>query len=336
MKKILLIKLRYLGDVVLCTPVLQRIREGFPDSHITFLVNSGTEGVLRGNANLDEIWTLPSRSWTSQFAFIRRLRKAKFNVVLDFTDGDRSAILSFASGASTRIGYNREHRWRKILYTEIVSGEYEAMHMVEYHGLALKYLGIEPGRGSNPEIPVDPLALEGGDPELVELYSQDRPFALIHPTARYVFKAWPLERFAALVDWLHKQGIRVALVGGKREVLIGQQIVNLSQSKPLNLMGRTTISQLTALMQKCSLLIGNDAGPIHMAAAVGCPVLALFGPTNPAVWGPRGSFVQFIYKEMDCRACFYPGCSRGEESCMQKISVDEVCQTARSMLQVLV
>jgi ADP-heptose:LPS heptosyltransferase len=110
--------------------------------------------------------------------------------------------------------------------------------------------------------------------------------------------------------------------------------MNLSKHKPVNLMGKTRLSQLAALMKRSHLLIGNDGGPIHIAAAVGCPVLGLFGPTDPAVWGPRGSKVKVIYKGLDCRECFYPGCSRGKESCMHQISVEEVCQTAQSMLPV--
>jgi ADP-heptose:LPS heptosyltransferase len=167
-----------------------------------------------------------------------------------------------------------------------------------------------------------------------DFFAKGQSLVLLHPTARYIFKAWPLERFAAVSDWLSGQGMRVALIGNQSEVLVGQQIVNVSKSKPINLMGKTHLSQLTALMKQSVLLIGNDGGPIHIAAAVGCPVLGLFGPTDPAVWGPRGSNVKVIYKGLDCEECFYPGCSRGKESCMRQISVEEICQAAQAMLPV--
>jgi len=89
---------------------------------------------------------------------------------------------------------------------------------------------------------------------------------------------------------------------------------------------------LPALMKKCRVFVGNDAGPMHMAAAVGCPVVALFGPTDPAVWGPYGKQCHTIYKGLDCRECFHPGCSRGEMSCMKLISVDEVLQAVKPVL----
>ncbi len=334
MKRILLIKLRYLGDVVLSTPILPVLRKNFPEAKITFLVNPGTASLLQGNPYLDEIWVLPHQSWWKQGRFIRRLRKSKFDAVIDLTDADRSAFLSFMSGAPSRIGYNWEHRWRAKFYTYRVPAIYGAMHMVEYHQQALAGLGISEAAG-DPEIYVDPDQLQRDDGIFNDWSIKDQPLVLLHPTARYVFKAWPLERFAALADWLGEQGMGVALIGSQREILIGQQIENLTKHKPVNLMGKTRIPQLTSLMKRSLMLIGNDGGPMHMAAAVGCQVLGLFGPTDPAVWGPRGSNVQVIYKGLDCRKCFYLGCSRSEENCMRQISVEEVCQAAQSLLPVL-
>ncbi|MCZ6802322.1 MAG: putative lipopolysaccharide heptosyltransferase III [Nitrospirae bacterium] len=334
MTRILLIKLRYLGDVVLSTPLLPLLRKQFPDAKITFLVNPGTENVLQGNPYLDEVLVLPRQSWWQQLSFFRHVREAKFDVVIDLTDADRSAFLSFISGAPTRIGYNHEHRWRGKVYTYLVPDHYESMHMVDYHQQALAGLGIKESVG-NPEVYGDSEVGQQGEDVFDDFSAKGQSLVLLHPTARYVFKAWPLERFAALADWLSGQGMRVALIGSQSEVLVGQQIVNLTKQKPMNMMGKTDISQLTVLMKQSALLIANDGGPMHIAAAVGCQVLGLFGPTDPAVWGPRGSNVKVIYKGLDCDECFHPGCFRGEESCMRQISVEEVCQAARIMLPIL-
>ena len=334
-KRILLIKLRYLGDVVLSTPVLPLLRKQFPEAKMTFLVNPGTEAVLQDNPYLEEVWVLPRQSWWQHLRFIQHVRDTKFDMVIDLTDGDRSAFLSWVTGARVRLGYNRDRRWRGKFYSHVLPSAYGSMHMVEYHQQAIASLGIHESVGL-PEVYVHSEMRQADEEELGEFFTKSQPLVLLHPTARYVFKAWPLERFAALADWLSGQGIRVALIGSQREILIGQQIMNLTKHKPVNLMGKTRLSQLVALMRRSLLLIGNDGGPIHIAAAVGCPVLGLFGPTNPAVWGPRGSNVKVIYKGLDCRGCFYPGCSRGEESCMRQISVEEVCQTVQSMLSVSV
>ncbi len=334
MKNILLIKLRYLGDVVLSTPILPILRKQFPKAKITFLVNPGTEEVLEGNPYLDEVWVLSRQSWWQQLEFIRQVRDAKFDLVIDLTDGDRSAFLSWVTGASVRLGYNREQSWRGKFYTHVLPSAYGSMHMVDYHQQAIAGLGLKDSVGQ-PEIFAQSAVLKDADGLWDYFLEDDHPFVLIHPTARYVFKAWPLERFAKVADWLSEQGFCVALVGNQQEILIGQQIINLTKHQPMNLMGKTDIPQLAALMKRSCLFIGNDAGPMHMAAAVGCSVLGLFGPTDPAVWGPRGLRAKVIYKGLDCSACFYPGCSRGEESCMRQISVEEVCQAVEPMLPVI-
>ena len=332
-KRILLIKLRYLGDVVLSTPILPLLHKQFPEAKLTFLVNPGTAGVLQDNPYLNEVWVLPRKPWWRQLGFIRCVRNAKFDTVIDLTDGDRSAFLSWVTGAPVRLGYNRDRRWRGKFYSQVLPSAYGSMHMVDYHQQAIAGLGINESVGK-PEVYIHSEVRQQDKDEFGDFSANGQSFVLIHPTARYVFKAWPLERFAAVADWLSGKGIRVALIGSQREFLVGQQIMNLTKHKPVNLMGRTRLSQLTALMKRSLLLIGNDGGPMHIAAAVGCPVLGLFGPTDPAVWGPRGSNVKVIYKGLDCRECFYPGCYRGEESCMRQISIEEVCQTAQSMLPV--
>jgi predicted lipopolysaccharide heptosyltransferase III len=334
-KRILLIKLRYLGDVVLSTPILPLLRKQFPEAKMTFLVNPETAAVLQDNPYLDEVWVLPRQGWWQQLRFMQHVRDAKFDTVIDLTDGDRSAFLSWVTGARVRLGYNRDRRWRGKFYSQVLPSAYGSMHMVKYHQQAIAGLGIHESVGE-PEVYIHSEMRQQDEEELGDFFAKGQPLVLLHPTARYVFKAWPLERFAALADWLSGQGIRVALIGSQREILIGQQIMNLTKHQPVNLMGKTRLSQLVALMRRSLLLIGNDGGPIHIAAAVGCPVLGLFGPTDPAVWGPRGSNVKVIYKGLDCRECFYPGCSRGKESCMRQISVEEVCQTAQSMLPVSV
>jgi len=330
-KRILLIKLRYIGDVVLSTPLLPLLRKRFPEASLTFLVNPGTEDVLLGNPHLEEILVIPRDGWDGQLEFLQKLRQARFDGVVDLTDGDRSGFLAYWTGAGIRLGFNRENRWRGRLYTQALPSAYGSMHMVDYHAQALRALGIT-GQVGLPELYLRPEDQEQGNQLLASLRIAHSPLVLLSPSARYIFKAWPLERFAALADWLADQGAVVGLIGHQREVPIGQQIINLTKCKPRNLMGQTHLLQLASLMKQSALFVGNDGGPMHMAAAVGCPVLGLFGPTDPYVWGPRGKKISVIYKGLDCRECFYPGCFRGEEGCMRQISVEEVCQAVGSLL----
>ena len=330
-KRLLLIKLRYIGDVVLSTPLLPILHKRFPDASLTFLVNPGTESVLFGNPYLETTMVLPREGWGPQFACYQSLRQARFDGVVDLTDGDRSALLTYWTGAGVRLGFNRENRWRGKLYTHVLPSAYGSMHMVDYHAQALAALGISDPVG-NPEWYLRPEDHEQGDQLMASFQIGQSPFVLLHPPARYANKAWPLERFAALADWLADHGAVVALIGHESEMLIGHRIVNLTRSKPRNVMGQTGLRQLAAVMKRSALFIGNDGGPMHMAAAVGCPVLGLFGPSDPYVWGPRGDKVSVIYKGLDCEKCCHDACSRGEEGCMRQISVEEVCRAARLFL----
>ena len=331
MKKILVIKLRYLGDVLLCTPVLRALRQKYPNAQLVCLVNPGTEEILRGNPDIDEILLLPRTDVLSQVRFFREIRSQGFDCVLDLTDGDRSAIITAISGASMKIGFNQENRWRGALYSHCIRENSDSMHMIEYHGKALSILGVH-GELDQPRLCASAKDEEAAQRLLEEAQLTNCAWVMIHPTARYWFKAWPPERFAELCDGLAKKQVPVMLVGNHKDMEVGAQIQRLAEHKPISLMGRTGVLELAALMKHCSLFIGNDGGPMHIAAAVGCPVLALFGPTDPVVWGPKGQQVSVLYKGLDCRPCFHPGCSRGEESCMKQISVEEVCSTAFRML----
>ena len=331
MQKILIIKLRYIGDVLLCTPLVRAIREKYPKAHLACLVNPGTDEILRNNPHIDEILLVPPTNLISQLQFFREIHARKFDCVLDLTDGDRSAIITAATAAPVKIGFNRENRWRGVLYSHCIREDCGNMHMIEYHGQALSILGIQAALGQ-PEVFVGAQEEEMAQRLMEEGELIGRPWVIIHPTARYWFKAWPSERFASLIDWLAKRGVPVILVGSEQDKDVGAKIQHIAEHKPISLTGRTTVLELAALMKHCSLFIGNDGGPMHIAAAVGCPVLGIFGPTDPVVWGPRGQRVSVLYKGLDCVPCFHPGCSKGEESCMRQISVEEVCSTALQML----
>lgn len=328
---ILVIKLRYIGDVLLTTPLLSVLRKNFPQSQITVLVKQGTESVLQNNPSVDNIVILPGGNWIRQVQFLKFIRSNCFDCVIDLSDGDRSAFLSAISGSKIKIGFNYEGRWRGKIYSQIVNDRYGSMHMLDYHAQTLFSLGIKP-QVCNPEIfftAEERLAVEQ---VLVNHKLKNGKWVMLHPAARYWFKAWGAERFAALGEALFKEGFKVVLVGSENEEGLAENIIKLAQNKFISLAGKTTLRELAALMMYCCLFVGNDAGPMHIAAAVGCPVLGLFGPTDPGVWGPRGKKCYTIYKGLDCRECFRPGCQRGELSCMNLISVEEVISKSLEIL----
>lgn len=336
MPNILVIKLRYLGDVLLATPVFRALRERYPLARISAAVPRGTEDMLKWNPDINEVLVIERGSVREQIRFMRDLRHRKYDCVIDLTDGDRAAVLSRITGAPMRVGFNEEHRWRGLLYTTVVKSTPRA-HRVERDLQALRPLGFEPK--SSPLV----LRLSSADEADAErLLSElglwgtgdSRPLVMLQPGARYWFKAWPAERFAELADRLAEGlGSRVLVGGNAAERDLAEKVCAKARTQPVNLAGRTSLLVHAAVLKRCALFVGNDNGPMHMAATVGTPVVALFGPSNPLEWGPRGEKTTVIYKGLDCRACFHPTCRRGEESCMKLISTDEVFAAARQLLE---
>ncbi len=322
-KNILVIKLRYIGDVLLSTPILRALRTEFPKARLTVVVNPGTEAVLHRNPHVDEVLSLQRHGWLAQLKFLSRIRSRQFDCVVDLTDGDRAAILTAWSGAPIRIGFNHERRWTGLLYTWCLTGKYGTMHMVDYHAQLLQGLGLVP-KSSDPELFVGEEEERAADRHLDHVGLSGQPWVMMFPFARYRIKAWPADRFAALGDALMDRGYPVVLIGAPPEQQAGEEIQRLARHELISFIGRTSLRELAALMKRSVLFVGNDGGPMHMAAAAGCPVVGIFWPTDPAVWGPRGSQSSVLYKGLDCRQCFHPDCFRGEESCLKQISVEEV------------
>jgi predicted lipopolysaccharide heptosyltransferase III len=333
MRNLLLIKLRYIGDVLLATPTLRAIKAAWSDVRVTMMVNRGTEDVLSGNPDVDEILVLDKGSLAAQGRLIADLRRRRFDTVIDFTDGDRSAFLSWVSGAPVRIGFNDEHRWRGKWYTHVVQSVPGVRHRIDRDLEALKPISIQAG-SKNPQLWLTSEEANSADQLLDQLGVQrSQSIVVLQPGARYWFKAWPPERFAELADRLISQHSCQVLIGGShQDIEIGQQIRQMAKSSPIIMAGRTTIKQFAAIVKKSALFVGSDSGAMHIASAVGTPVVALFGPSSPAEWGPRGGATEVIYKGLDCRVCFHPTCQRGEQNCMKLIAVDEVEAASKRLI----
>ncbi|HEU4686221.1 MAG TPA: putative lipopolysaccharide heptosyltransferase III [Nitrospira sp.] len=326
---ILIVKLRYLGDVLLATPVVQTVRAAYPSARITMIVNAGTEPVLAANPNVDEVLALERGTLAAQWRFLARLRRRRFDLAIDLTDGDRSAFLSWMSAARVRIGFNAEGRLRGRAYTTVVQSP-PGSHRVERDLSVLRPLGLVHADT------IPRIWLTADDEHQAEELlhragvGRHHSFAIIQPGARYWFKAWPPERFAALADRLSDDyGYQVLIGGTSEEEGLAQNIIGRAKSRPVSLTGIADIRTFAAVLKRARLFVGNDSGAMHLAAAVGTPLVALFGPSDPKEWGPRGGRAEILYKGLDCRTCFHPTCRRGEQNCMRLISSEEVVDSVR-------
>ncbi len=331
-QNILTIKLRYLGDVLLATPAWQALKAAYPGARLTVIVNRGTEDILLSNPHVDEVLSLERGSIVQQYRFVATIRRRHFDTVVDLTDGDRAAFLTWISGAPVRIGFNADHRWTGRCYTTVVPSD-AAAHRIERDLSALAPLAI-PVIDRIPRMWLTEEDHTAAEELLRRVGVQSvGPLVVIQPGARYWFKAWPSERFAELADRLaDRYGCQVLVAGSPQEAALVQTVVTQAKSRLISIAGLSRVRTLAALLKRSALFVGNDTGAMHIAAAVGTPLVGLFGPSNPMEWGPRGGPAEVIYKGLDCRVCFHPTCRRGEQNCMKLITVDEVMAAVQRML----
>ncbi len=332
-KSILLFKLRYMGDVLMTTPAIRLLRQSYPKASITMIVNKGTEDVLRYNPHLDQIVTI-DREMVEKKPFYKRvpyewkvlrdLRRGHYNISVDFDSGERGAYMALLSGIGIRIGFHYSKGFRRLIFTHQVHRE-GVSHTVERNLLLVeKTMGLVRTD--------DTLELYTGpeDDRRMALWLQrhqlsGKDFVIIQPGARFSSKLWPAEKWASLIDILQKDlRLHVVVTGGQKEIKYLQTIMSGIKARVLSLVGQTTVLELAVLLKKASLFIGTDSGPMHIAAAVGTPLIALFGPTDPLVWGPWGKGHYVISRYLPCSPCKYTHCNLGKESCMEQISIEDV------------
>jgi lipopolysaccharide heptosyltransferase I len=324
-REILVIKPSSLGDIIDALPAVGAIRRHFPSARISWLVKSEWAAVLTGHPAIDEVIAVPFR-WGAIFQLIRAVRKRPFDLVVDLQGLLRSALLGYATGASVRIGFAAAREGAPRFYTNRVSIPEGVVHAVDRYRRVAKTLGCDV-ETIGFDIPSSVEIARNTDRLLTgEGLSGSAPFVLIHPTARWESKKWEPARFSELADGLAREKkLPIVFVGSKGEKEEIDLILGKMKQPAINVAGKTTLPELAELIRRAAFFICNDSGPMHLAAAVGTPVVALFGPTDPRKIGPYGTGHTVIRKEVGCSGCSRNRCVRGNE-CMKAISVDEVVQ----------
>jgi heptosyltransferase-3 len=310
------------------------------------IVNQGTEDMVRDNPCLSEVIALerePKKKGLEELRYQRRLishlRRKDFDLSIDFSGGDRGAILSWLCGAKERIGYHPRRGkqwWWKKAFTRTVKTPGDDRHVVEHHLDALRLLGIDhlkPALGFywNPE---DEESLK--QILLEKEFDLQRPYAVVHPTSRWMFKTWRLEGYAKVIDHIQQNlGVPVLITSGpdKKELEALGEIIRQCQTTPVDLSGRLTLKQLGCLIARGKFFFGVDSAPMHLAAAVGTTVIALFGPSGDHMWAPWGKGHLVIKKDWSCRPCGEDGCRGSKVSkCLVEISEEEVITGIETLL----
>jgi predicted lipopolysaccharide heptosyltransferase III len=351
--KILLVRPRLIGDVLLTTPAIRALRRRFPQAEILYLVESLAAPVVTHNPHLSETMVIRHRrGWrrvAEDLGLAARLRSRRVDVAIDLHGGPRSAWLTWATRAPVRVGYDVSGRqW---MYTHLAPRPrgYAPRHSVlnQWDLLAAFEPSFteEPDRNQDRlEMPVTPAARAGAAQRLSALgLSADDPLTVLHVGAGNEFRRWPEQDFAAvaagLVDGTEQ---RVVVVGAAGDAALVERVV--SQARTVSgAAGRIAaaagwpLPELRALMDCAVLFIGGDSGPMHVAAASDVPIVALFGPTLPVHWAPwRPEHLPFAVVEagaLECRPCDQRVCAPGDFRCMRRISADMVIAAARRLLE---
>ena len=340
---ILIVKLSAIGDVVHTLPSLASLRKLYPQAHITWVVEEAAADILAGNPDLDRVIVSKRKQWIACLrrgekigktfreinSFLSGLRSRRYDLVIDFHGLMKSAAIVLLSGGGRRLGYDSMQEMTGLFYTEKIPEDMNK-HAVDRYLDFVRHLG---GASEEPRFiiaveeenrkKIDSLLAEGN-------ISAERGFVAVNPVAFWKTKLWDESRFALLCDRIARElGFAVVFTGGEKEGAI-ESIRAQMREPSLNLGGRTTLRDLACLYGRAALVVTTDSGPMHIAAAAGTPVVALFGPTSPVRTGPYGRGHEVIRADLTCSPCFRKEC--GTKKCMDGISVDRVFEAVRKML----
>jgi len=331
-RRILIFKPSAIGDVVHTLPILGLLKRRWPEARISWLVTPVCAPLVEGHPLVDEVilfnrkrfghaWRSPT-AMTAFFRSLRLLREKQFDWVVDFQGLFRSGLMTLATGAPVRVGFDDAREGAPWFYTHAVSsGGWWHQHATGRYLHLAEALGCEMS-------PVEyEFAVDDADRAVAaKLVGHDRPYAVLIPGTHWLTKRWPVERFADVVAPLKQRfGLESIVAGSPDDAVLGNSI-----GGALNLCGRTTLRQTIALLEKASLVIANDSGPMHIASALGRPLVALFGPTNPILTGPYGRLDSVIRLGISCAPCYSRTCSHC--SCLRWLQIEPVLKLAEKQM----
>ena len=349
--KVLLVRLRLIGDVVFTTPVIRALRRQYPGAHLTYVVEPLAEPVVRGNPHLNDVLVVPLRPGVARvrddIAFARRLRRERFDIAIDLHGGPRSAWFTWASGAATRIGYTT--RGRTWMYTHAVPrpADLGPTHSVLKQWQLLAPLGIdacEPARDAV-EMVDDRAAAARLERRLADAgIAPASPLIVLHVSAGNPFRRWPADSFATLIVEIARRdpSRRFMVTSGPSDVdaarAIGEQARRrLGPGDASIVHGQFDVGELRALASRAAVYIGGDSGPLHIAATTHTPVVALFGPTLPErsmPWRDPRWFAEAVDAgPLPCRPCRQHTCEPGDFRCLTRITPEQVAEAAERALR---
>lgn len=345
-KKILVLRYRFIGDTILTVPFLRNLRRAEPDALIAWVVAPGSSEVVQGIPYVDELifWdpvTIHAdsrgthKTFGDKLRFIRELRARRFDKVYILKRSFGSALIGYLSGARKRIGFATEGR--SFLLTRSVPYRSEQHEVLSFLDV-LKADGI-PVEDDYLESWVTPQETDDAEKLLAATGADGSRLLAIHPFGSIYEKTWPIERFAETATKLQEQfGLKPVILGAKGDLPGFVKFRHLFPDGSCDLVGKCGIRITQAVLHKATFFLGNDSGVMHLAAAAGLPLLALYGPTSPARFGPWGGKTAVIYSDFHCSPCrqkYFTECKAaagGKPACIDSITVETVVEECSRIL----
>lgn len=331
-KRILVVKLDHIGDVLLATPVFSNLRLAYPDTELHALCGKWSRVILDNHPDVDQVieYNSPAfcrsgkpTTFKNTLHLLKHLRSQKYDLLIELRGDWRIVWFSLLRSTPNRLCRASLQIAHKVGFPRL-SGMHETtrnLDVLNQVGLPITIQNTIFTVSTNDKQWVDNLYTK-------EHLSNELPLVSIHPGSPIILKRWIPERFAELADWLIEQKeAQIVFVGVQDEISIIKYIQNQMQSKSTNIAGKTTIPQLASILQKSDVFIGNDSGPMHLAAAVGTKTIGLYGPGDPRRFGPVGEMCQIIQNKNDCPPCSGKECRYGVKGCMSQIFVTDIIET---------
>lgn len=343
--RILIIKLSAIGDVVQSLPVLAALREEFPEAHIGWVVGEAAAGLLESHPMLDEVIIFPRKGlgamasnpsgWPAFFsktaAFLRRLRARDYDFVIDLQGLFKSGFIAFSSRARAKVGFSNGREFSSFFLNTRLPAYDPDEHAV------LRYLRIASYLGAKTDRPVFPVGIDDKDRERLDALlrgfgAHDAPIMCMVPGAAWNSKRWTSRGFSEVAGYcVDKLGLLPVIAGSGIDRGLAGDIMSFTRKRVIDLTGRTDLKMLAALFERSNVTVSTDTGPMHLAAAAGSPVVALFGPTAPWRTGPFGAQHQVLRLQTACSPCFRRACP--DAKCMTGIMPFEVMAAVSSAVK---
>jgi lipopolysaccharide heptosyltransferase I len=335
--KVFILKPSSLGDVIQALPVLRMIRRHHPEAEVHWWLDSGLIPLLEEDPDLAGIIPFERRRWSSPWHWdevvrsLLRIRDHRFDWVIDLQSLARSAACAWLAGGELTLGLEDTREGAHALYDIAVPRPSYGTHAVDWYLQTLAPLGV-PIRWDIDWLPIRPRVAKAVQDKW---HPEPGPWIAIQPGARWSNKRWPAEAYAATVRTLAAQrpDARFAVLGGKDDQAEGRLIAAAVPGRALDLTARTSLPEMVEWIRRCDLVISNDTGPMHVAAALGKRVVALFGPTEPARTGPYRQLDHVMQLKLPCVPCLSSRCRLSTPmECLRAIDPQEVARRALALL----